>query len=248
MNLLKTKSFELSVYSKGSINSDKLAIVLPGRLDTKDYPHMRSHVEYLASKGFFALSFDPPGTWESRGQIGLYTMTNYSKAIRELIEYFGNKPTLLVGHSRGGSMAMLAGTTITKVIAFVSIMGSYSYKQDVNDHGETDWKERGYLLEERDGIKSNAGVSYKLPYSFYEDQIKYDMTESLKKCIKPKMFVYGKEDQWVEPGLVKKAFNISHKPKEINALDSGHDYRYKTDVVNEVNKLIGDFLDKYRII
>src|SRR3989338_10282910 len=107
-NIIKTKSFELAVFTRGSENSNKLAILIPGRLDTKDYAHNTSHVEYLSKHGFYALSFDPPGTWESSGKIEEYNTTNYIKAINELIEYFGNKPTLLVGHSRGASVSMLA--------------------------------------------------------------------------------------------------------------------------------------------
>lgn len=93
MNIIKTKNFELAVYTKGDQDSPKLALVLPGRLDTKDYIHNTSLVDYLASQSYIALSFDPPGTWESSGNIELYTTTNYLKAVDELIEHFGNKQT-----------------------------------------------------------------------------------------------------------------------------------------------------------
>ena len=92
MDLIKTKSFELAILAKGNRDSKKLAILIPGRLDTKNYANFISHAEYLASRGFFAVAFDPPGTWESPGGIDLYTTTNYIKAINELIEYFGNAP------------------------------------------------------------------------------------------------------------------------------------------------------------
>lgn len=58
MNIIKTKTFELAIYEKGDSNSPKFAIVVPGRLDTKDYVHNTSLVDYLASRGYFALSFD----------------------------------------------------------------------------------------------------------------------------------------------------------------------------------------------
>jgi len=61
MNLVKTKSYELAVYEKGDIDADKLAVVLPGRLESKDYAHIRSHVDTLATLGFHAIAFDPPG-------------------------------------------------------------------------------------------------------------------------------------------------------------------------------------------
>mgnify|MGYP001605931321 CR=1 FL=1 len=58
MRIVKTKTFELAVYEKSNKNSSKLAIVIPGRLDTKDYVHNTSLVDYLANHGYFALSFD----------------------------------------------------------------------------------------------------------------------------------------------------------------------------------------------
>src|SRR3989344_7326448 len=106
--MIKTSSFELAEYQQGDTNSSKLALVLPGKLDTKDYPHMRSHVDFLAGKGYLAVSFDPPGTWESPGDISLYTMTNYLRSVNELIEHFGNKPTFVMGHSLDGALAMEA--------------------------------------------------------------------------------------------------------------------------------------------
>ena len=45
MNFVQTKGFKLAIYSKGNPKSKKLALVLPGKLDTKDYAHMKSHVE-----------------------------------------------------------------------------------------------------------------------------------------------------------------------------------------------------------
>lgn len=75
--MVKTKSFDLAVYKNGDEYASKVVLVLPDKLDTKDYASMRSHVDFLASKGFFALSFDPPGTWESPGDIWLYTTTSY---------------------------------------------------------------------------------------------------------------------------------------------------------------------------
>ena len=71
---IHTQSFNLATYIKGDTQSDKFALILPGLLDTKDYLHMTSHVDFLATKGYLALSFDPAGTWESLSD--------------ELIEYY----------------------------------------------------------------------------------------------------------------------------------------------------------------
>ena len=166
--IIKTKSFELAVYQKGSENSEKLALVLPGKLDTKDYAHMQSHVDMLAGLGFYALSFDPPGTWESPGDISLYNTTNYLKAVDELIGYFGNKKTFLMGHSRGSSISMFAANKNRNIIAYAAIMPGLSEKSITTLIEKT---------SKRD-LPPGGGKEVKkfvIPTSFLEDEKKYTL-------------------------------------------------------------------------
>lgn len=248
MNLIKTKSFVLASYFKGNENAPKLALVLPGRMDTKDYPHLKSHAEYLARRGYLAISFDPPGTWESPGSIDLYTMTNYLKAINELIEHFGNRPTLALGHSRGGSMAILAGTRNKLVTHFVSIMGNYSYAASTyKSYPDKDWQAKGFRIEKRDLPDSPKKTKvFHLPYAFLEDGTKYDMLDDLKKCPKPKLFIFGTKDTIAPPELMQKAYEESAPPKELFSLETDdHDYRLHPSLIDIVNETVGKFLDKY---
>jgi pimeloyl-ACP methyl ester carboxylesterase len=247
MELINTKSFQIAVNAQGLPGADRLALVLPGKLDTKDYAHMRSHVESLASKGFYALSFDPPGTWESPGNISLYTMTNYLKAVDELIEHFGNKPTFVVGHSRGGSIAMLAASRNQYVTHFASIMSFYSFKPEV--HGEypnEQWQKDGYRISMRE-LPDNpiAKTEVRLPYSFLEDQIKWDMTEDLENCHKPKLFILGTKDELVKPIVVQTAYKIAAAPKELREVEVGHDYRHYPEQVIQVNHFLGEFIEGF---
>lgn len=247
--LIKTKSFTLATYSKGNPDSEKFALVLPGKLDTKDYAHIKSHVDYLADLGFFALSFDPPGTWESPGDISLYNTTNYLKAINELIEYYGNKQTFVMGHSRGGSMAMLSGTTNPNITAFAAIM-SYSYVNNYKDGKEDDWKKTGFITAMRD-LPPGGGPKvkeFKLPFSFLEDQKQYRTDDKLKISTKPKLFILGKQDITVPSKKVKYAYKSAANPKELYELNSDHNYRHHSVLIDEVNKVIEDFLKKYNLI
>ncbi|RJQ15649.1 alpha/beta hydrolase [Candidatus Woesearchaeota archaeon] len=232
VNIITTKSFKLAVYMQGNQKAKKLALVLPGRLDTKDYHHMKSHVDYLASKGFLAVSFDPPGTWESPGDIALYTMTNYLKAINELIAYFGNKPTVLIGHSRGGTMAMLAGTRNKHVTHIIAIMSSPVASTIIEAY--TSYRD----------TPSGGKKEFHLPASYYKDAAQYDLRDALAKCTKPKLFFLGKKDTMVTPESVREAFAKSAKPKQLYELDCSHDYRRYPEKIEEVNKEIGKFLDK----
>lgn len=240
-SMLKTPSFKLGIYENGSKDSGKLALVLPGRLDTKDYPHMVSHVDFLASKGYRALSFDPPGTWDSPGGIELYTMTNYLQAMKEVIETLGNKPTLLVGHSRGGSMAMLGGTTITQVTHFVAVMSrpSSSIPSD-----EEEYMAKGINFSYRDTPPNNSKNQkrFDLPFSYFEDAAQYNMSEDLRTCMKPKLFFYGTHDVLVTPESVKETYGNAAGPKLLHKLNSEHDYRRHPEIIEEVNSVIANFL------
>lgn len=243
MPLIKTPSFQLAVYANGDEKADKLALCLPGKLDTKDYAHMRSHVDYLAGLGYHAVTFDPPGTWESPGGIELYTMSNYLKAINELIEYYGNRPTLVLGHSRGATMSMLAGTSNPKIFAFIPIMSTLAKGSFWESH-DPEWQSRGYTLSKRD-LPPGGGPKvkeYKLPYSFFEDQTKYDLTPEMTSSTKPKLFILGKRDVLATPNIVKSTYATFAEPKQLYELDSDHDYRFHPTLIDEVNSVVGNFL------
>jgi pimeloyl-ACP methyl ester carboxylesterase len=244
MNIVETKSFRLATISKGNPEAAKVALVLPGRLDTKDYIHMVRMVDFLASKGYFAVSFDPPGSWESSGGIELYTTTNYLKAVNELIEHFGNKPTLLVGHSRGGTNTMLVSTQNPHVTHFVSIM-SHATPTTVGlpEPGEM------ARLTSRDlppgTTRTVERKKFALPMAYFEDQAQYNATELLKSCTKPKLFFYGTQDELVSADDVKNIYNLAAEPKMLQSVETEHDYRLHPEAMTQIEQTVGKFLEKY---
>lgn len=245
MSLIKTKSFELAIFSKGNKDANRLAVLMPGRLDTKDYANFVSHAEFLASRGFFVVAFDPPGTWESPGETELFTTTNYIKAVEELIEYFGNKPTLLLGHSRGAATAILTSMTNPVVIGIVSLMANFGAPTAPNQEAI----KKGYKDEYRDMPPGTSVTKeqkeFKLPIAYWEDGKQYNAGQTLKTCTKPKLLIYGTEDEFTPPNIVKELYEIIPEPKMLKELDSTHDYRYYPEVIEEANKTIGKFLDSY---
>lgn len=237
MSFLNTKSFKLAIYSAGDKNAPKLALLLPGRLDTKDYAHMRSHVDFLSQKGFFALSFDPPGTWESSSDITLYTTENYLKAIDELIEFFGNRPTVAMGHSRGGSVAIVAGVNNPHITHFIAIMSHYGPSEKPKVSGNIRVSYRDLPPGTKETVEKKR---FDLPMSYFDDSTQYTGLES---CIKPKLFFLGKHDNIVLPEDVRGIYKLAAEPKQLYELDSDHDYRYRPDIIDQVNKVVGEFLN-----
>lgn len=244
MELIRTNSFDLAIISKGDRNADKLAICIPGRLDTKDYANFVSHTDYLAGKGFFALAFDPPGTWDSPGGLGLFSTTNYIKAINELIEYFGNKPTLLVGHSRGAVSAILASSN-PAVVGIVSIMCNFG---EPVAPGNSDLQ-KGFSFSQRDlppGVsKTNTQKEFMLPIAYWEDSKRYNQAELLKECLLPKLIVIGTKDEVTSTQAVKELYDLVPEPKMLKEVHTSHNYRYDPIAIEEVNKVMGEFLNNY---
>lgn len=242
MNIIKTKSFELAIYMRGDANSPKLAIVIPGRLDTKDYVHNTDLVDYLASLGLLSLSFDPPGTWESPGSIELYTTTNYLKAIDELIDYFDNKPTLLLGHSRGGSVAILAADRNPQVIGLVAIMASYGPPSPPSE----DAVKSGFQISHRDlppgSSKTEEQRRFSLPINYFIDGEKYNPGQTIKGVKVPKLLIYGLKDKFTNSETVRSVYEAIPEPKEIVAIDYTHDYRRYPEAILEVDQAVGKFL------
>lgn len=237
MERIKTESFELAVNTAGNPESKRMVLCLPGRLDTKDYAHIQSHLDYFADKGFFTVSFDPPGTWESVGDISLYTTTNYLIAINEIIAYFGNRPTVALGHSRGGTMAMLAGINNEHVTHIVAVMSHWG----PSDRPST---EEDFHISNRDlppGTSRTAErKTFRLPMAYFDDATSYT---GLDSCSKPKLFFAGTKDVLITPDDVRETFDYAGEPKQFVELNSEHDYRLLPEVIDEVNKAVEKFLE-----
>ena len=174
----------------------------------------------------------------------MYTTTNYLKAINELIEYFGNKPTLLLGHSRGGAVAMLAGTSNPFVSGIVAILASYGPPTAPNP----DAMQTGVLIEYRDlppgSVETKEQKKFALPVNYFNDGQQYNPALALKTCKKPKLLIYGTRDEFTEPDKVKAVYETIPEPKMIYELNSDHDYRYHPELIQEVNRVVRDFLQR----
>lgn len=243
MDFLETPNFKLAVYAKGDKNAKKLAFVLPGRLDTKDYVHMRSAVDLLASKGFYAISIDPPFSWESPGDTDNYSTTNYLKAVNELIDQI-DKPTLLVGHSRGGSITMLASDNpLVKAIA--PIMATYGPPSSPSQKDI----EVGEYRTTRDlppgDHKTEKQIEFRLPLSYFEDGAKHDPEAKLRQFKGPKLLVCATNDEFIKPEKVREVYDSLDEPKMFLELDTEHDYRLHADMIEAVNQALSKFIDKY---
>jgi len=192
----------------------------------------------LLGIGFLALSFDPPGTWESPGDISLYTTTNYLKAIDELIKHFGNKPTFIMGHSRGASISMMGASRNSKIMAYAAVMPAISRESITSKFANVSFRD----LPPGGGEKVKK---FELPESFHEDEMNYRLTDDLLKYNKPKLIIAGAHDQIIPPNKIRKMFDSLSDPKQFTLIHWDHNYRHSSEKIEEVNQLLKNFLQKY---
>ena len=142
---------------------------------------------------------------------------------------------------------MLAGPKNPHVTHFISVMSYYGAPSAPSRESIV----AGKQIERRDlppgTTKTKEQKIFELPLSYFKDGEQYNALPGLKSCTKPKLFFYGTKDEMNDPEDIKEAYRESAEPKMIHALNSEHDYRYHPEILEEVNQVVGQFLDKYPI-
>lgn len=150
-----------------------------------------------------------------------------------------------MGHSRGGTTTILAGTSNPHVMALAPIMATYGEPTPPDPESV----KTGFKISHRDlppgTSKTKEKKEFALPVNYFIDGKKYNVIEALEKCVKPKLILYGTRDEFTEVEEVEEVFNKLPEPKAKYLLDTDHHYRYHPEIITEVNKKIGEFLDQY---
>ncbi|MBS3169657.1 alpha/beta hydrolase [Candidatus Woesearchaeota archaeon] len=243
-----TKGNLASVIHFPKKQTDKLAILCPGYLDSKDYTHLVSLAELLCTQGFTVVRFDPAGTWESEGVISDYTTSQYLKNIKNVLEYMLTKANfnliLLGGHSRGGEVSILYAVGDTRINVVLGIMPSHGL---VTGQKRNTWKEAGVSVSQRDLPNDKTKkIEFRVPFHYVLDRERYDALEDVKKIKVPLILIAGELDDIVPPKMVKELFDNANSPKEFFVIPNiGHDYRHNMKEIMLINKII---LEKILVI
>lgn len=237
-------SFEIEIYTAWPVDSDTLLLFLPWYLDGGNYAHMKWHREYFDEKWYFAISFDPPATFNSPWDISLYTITNYLKAIQEIIEHYNKKDVIIIWHSLGGAMAVLSAKMILWIKAFVSIMAPYSFDQYADKFQSSAWQKTWLRYSKRDidWYDETTKIEYTVPFSFVEDAGQYELVSFLQSTPIPKLFIAWLLDNQVPSVIVESAYNLSAEPKKYEVVASEHNYRLSHTSIWDINNSIDSFI------
>lgn len=222
---------------------DKLAVILPGFLDSKDYDHLVELGKFLAEKNYLGVSFNPTGTWKNTENTGKYSISQYLLDIDEAILTAKEKfkqdfsEIIILGHSLGGKVALIYASRNKNIKMVVGIMPP-------NQQDWSKWKDNGLRVSVRNQPKNIIKlVSFKIPFSFVEDSLKYDLIEALSKIDCPILFIAGELDDVVLPEIVESIYQKAKEPKKYILIKGiGHNYRLFKDQIKKVNDEIGKFI------
>ncbi|MFH0853416.1 MAG: alpha/beta hydrolase [bacterium] len=226
--------------------TDKLAILCPGFLDSKDYLGLVGLAEELAGRDYMVVRFDPTGTWESEGDSSDYNNTQYLIDIKSVLEYMlgldSYQHILLGGHSRGGQLSILYAARDPRISMVLGIMPSSDHS--LAGKRREDWQKNGVSISNRDLPDKSGTIEYRVPYSHVVDREKYDVVEDVKKITAPIILLAGELDKLVLPEHVKEIYDNANEPKKLIIVPGiGHDYRHRENEVKVVNKIILEQLD-----
>lgn len=221
--------------------TNKLAILCPGFLDSKDYTHLVRLAQRLQKQEYTAVRFDPIGTWESEGEIADYTMTNYLDAIESVKNHLVSKHPysfiLIGGHSRGGRMAIIYAAQDKDISAVAAIMPSAETL--AQDNGNKKIK-----ISRRD-LPNNptAYREYAVPVNILQKGKNYSAIKAAPNIHIPALFIAGENDKLIPVKEVKSIYEKIKSQKKLIVIPKiGHDFRHNENEIEIVNDVIIDWL------
>jgi len=222
----------------------KLALLLPGYLDSPDYLHMRVFEKRLIELGYTIERLDPCNLWKT-GDVGNYSITNYLKQIKQRIDHYKtNSPTeiVVIGHSLGGFTSILAGSLFPDITKIVALCPPAS----IDNLGEK-WEGKPFRVSKRnlptDGSKYRE---FNVPLTFVDDARKYSAIEAIHKINIPLMIFIALSDTSVLPKETETLVSETNNPYVVRQKNMGHDFRQSEIECNTVMAEIEKFLGKQR--
>lgn len=201
----------------------KLALLLPGYLDSPDYLHLKLFEKRLIQLGYEVIRVDACDLWSS-GDTQTYTITNYLRNIETIINNNTNKKPeeiILIGHSLGGYVAILAGNRFKQITRIVALC-----PPPTMENRAAKWKGQAIRQSRRD-LPNDPHMYriFEVPISYAQDALNYSAIEEIKNIHKPVMIGIALNDLVVLPEKTEQLAQVAHAPYVVKFPDMRHDFR-----------------------
>lgn len=176
----------------------------------------------LKQEGIAVLRFDFTGLGQSQGD---FSNSHFSSNVEDLqaayqfLEENYQAPTLLIGHSLGGTAALMAAGQMPEVKALVTI-GSPCNPEHVLNLLEDDLDE---IEEEGEARVKLAGRQFLIKKRFVEDVKSHKMKESIEQLRGRSLLVlHSPQDEIVGIENARLIYERAHHPKSFISLDGAN--------------------------
>lgn len=226
---LKTKEGDfvnISTFGIQNIKSSPCLIFVHGFKGFKDWGFFPYTAKHFADKGFFVLSFnfshngvDDDGFEFNR--LDKFAKNTVSLEVSELVQvinaykngFFSNDVNGkigLLGHSRGGAVALLS-SLVEKVDAYI-VWASVDKLDRYTDRQKIDWKKKGFV----EALNSRTNQMMRMDVTLLDDiETNKDGSLSIEKAVKklkkPLLILHGTEDLTVPFAEGEQIYNWSDK-------------------------------------
>ncbi len=172
----------------------------------------------LIAEGFAVLRFDFTGLGDSEGQ---FENTDFSHNIDDLVaasDFLSENykpPTMLIGHSLGGTAAIYAAERLENIRALATI-GSPAEPDHIKHLLRNDLEE---IQESGKALVNVGGRNFTIKKSFLDDLENKNYEEILQELQKPILIFHSPQDEIVSISNAEKLYKIAHHPKGFISLD-----------------------------
>ncbi len=186
---------------------------------SKDLKAVRNITLALSQKGFGVLRFDFTGLGESEGEFADTNFTSNVNDIKAAVDYLREnyiEPSLLVGHSLGGTAVLMAGSQLECIKAIATI-GAPCEPEHVLHLISSDIED---IKKEGRASVTIAGRSFNIKDQFIKDLENQGMLKMLGSMRhKSLLIMHSPHDDTVSVENARLIYNAAHHPKSFVSLD-----------------------------
>lgn len=197
----------------------------------------------LTQKGFAVVRFDFTGLGRSEGEFAdshFVANINDLEDVNEYISAHYEAPQLIVGHSLGGSAAIVAGAALDNIKAVVTI-GSPSSPKHTAIHFES---QADALNADEVEVKI-GGRAFNINQNFIDQFKSVDVPEIVKTLKKPILIMHAPHDKIVSIENAHEIYHNAFHPKSFVSLDNADHLLSKAADSLYVGSLIASWSQRY---
>jgi alpha/beta superfamily hydrolase len=193
---------------------------------TKEIKHYYYLAKALANEGISSLRFDFSDCMgKSEGTCEDMRLTHQIRDVFAALDFMGSRgidSPGLMGHSLGGTTAIVAAANDTRVNALVPVAALAKAEWETLFSNKVDeWKDSGYIT-----FPSWKGGKIKIRYGFYTDLAKYDATRLIRAVEAPVRIIQPGDDEIVGMKNAEGLLENANEPKDLKIID-GADHMFR---------------------